>query len=88
MHIVIILPVALCGRETWSISLLRKEHRLRAFGDCELTQILGSKTENGNCVLWSFMICASHQMLFRRDGNGMWHIQGEKKLIHGFGGET
>ena len=32
----------------------------------------------------SFMICASHQMLFRRDGSGMWHIQGEKKLIHGF----
>jgi hypothetical protein len=62
MHIVIILPVDLCGRETWSL-ILREEHRLRAFGDCELTEILGSERENVNCVLWSFMICASCQIL-------------------------
>ena len=41
MHIVIILPVALCGLETWYLTL-REEHRLRAFGDYELTEILGS----------------------------------------------
>jgi len=70
MHIVIILPVALCGLETWSFTL-REEDRLRAFGDYELTEILGSWRENGNCVLWSFMICASCQILlecFNQEG--------------------
>jgi hypothetical protein len=62
MHIVIILPVALCGRETCSLTL-REEHRLRAFGGCELAEMFGTKRENGNCVLWNFMICASCQVL-------------------------
>lgn len=65
MHIVIILPVALCMHETWSLAV-KEEHRLRAFGDCELMELFGSKRENGNCVLWSFMICASCQILFER----------------------
>lgn len=62
MHIVIILPVALCWSETWSLTLT-EEHRLRPFCDCELTEILGSKRQNGNGVLWSFMNRASCQIL-------------------------
>jgi hypothetical protein len=58
MHRIIFLHVAFCGCETWSLTL-REEYRLRAFGDNELTEILASKRENGNCVVWRFMICAS-----------------------------
>jgi hypothetical protein len=38
----IILPVVLYGCETWSLTL-RKERRLRMFGNRVLTRIFGSK---------------------------------------------
>jgi hypothetical protein len=38
----IILPVVLCGRETWSLTL-REEHRLRVFENRVLRRIFGSK---------------------------------------------
>ena len=63
----IILPVTLCGCETWSVTL-REEHRLRLFEDRVLRGKFGLK---GNEVtwewrrlhMWSFMICACHQIL-------------------------
>jgi hypothetical protein len=38
----IILPVALCGSETWTLTL-REEHRLRVFENGVLREIFGSK---------------------------------------------
>jgi hypothetical protein len=38
----IILPMVLCGCETWSLKL-REEHRLRAFEDRVLRRIFGWK---------------------------------------------
>jgi hypothetical protein len=43
----IILPVALCGCETWSLTL-RKEHRLRVFENRVLRRIFGPKEELHN----------------------------------------
>jgi hypothetical protein len=42
----IILPVFLCGCETWSLSL-RKEHRLRVFENRVLRRLLGPKMNEG-----------------------------------------
>jgi hypothetical protein len=38
----IIMPVVLCGSETWSVTL-REEHRLRMFGNGVLRGIFGPK---------------------------------------------
>jgi hypothetical protein len=40
----IILPVVLCGCETWSLTL-REEHRLRVFKNSVLRRIFGPKRE-------------------------------------------
>jgi hypothetical protein len=40
----IILPVVLCGRETWSLTL-RDEHRLRVFENRVLRRIFGLKRD-------------------------------------------
>jgi hypothetical protein len=40
----IILPVILCGCETWSL-ILREEHRLRVFGNKVLRRVIGPKRE-------------------------------------------
>jgi hypothetical protein len=40
----IILPLVLCGRETWSLTL-RKEHRLRVFENRVLRRIFGPKRD-------------------------------------------
>jgi hypothetical protein len=40
----IILPVVLCGCETWSFTL-RKKHRLRVFKNRMLRKIFGSKKD-------------------------------------------
>jgi hypothetical protein len=40
----IILPVVLCGCETWSLTL-REEHRLRAFENRVLRKIFGLKSD-------------------------------------------
>ena len=37
-----ILPVVLCGRESWSVTL-REEHRLRVFENRILRRIFGPK---------------------------------------------
>jgi hypothetical protein len=39
-----ILPVVLCGCETWSV-ILRKKHRLRVFENMVLRAIFGSKRD-------------------------------------------
>jgi hypothetical protein len=62
----IILPVALYGCETWSLTL-REEHRLRVFENRVLRRIFGPKREevreNGdNCIMRSFMICTLRQV--------------------------
>jgi hypothetical protein len=44
MYKLIILPVVLCGCETWSLTL-RKEHRLRVLEDRVLMRIFGPKRE-------------------------------------------
>jgi hypothetical protein len=46
----IILPVVLCGCETWSLSL-REEHRLRVFVNRVLRRIFGTKRDEvmGEC---------------------------------------
>jgi len=44
IHRTTILPVALYGRETLSLTL-REEHRLRVFGNKLLREILGSKRD-------------------------------------------
>jgi hypothetical protein len=40
----IILPVVLCGCETWSVTL-REEHRLRVFENRLLRRIFGPKRD-------------------------------------------
>jgi hypothetical protein len=41
---IIILPVVLCGCETWSVTL-REEHRLRVFENRVLRRIFGPKRD-------------------------------------------
>jgi len=43
-YITLILPVVLCGCETWSLTL-REEHRLRVFGNRMLRRIFGPKRD-------------------------------------------
>jgi hypothetical protein len=57
IHKTIILPVALYGCETWSLTL-RKEHRLRVFENRVLRRIFGPKTNEvtgENCITKSFL---------------------------------
>jgi hypothetical protein len=44
IHKTIILPLVLCGCETWSLAL-REEHRLRVFEDRVLRRIFGPKRD-------------------------------------------
>jgi hypothetical protein len=44
IHKTLILPVALYGFETWSLTL-REEHRLRVFGNRVLKRIFGPKRD-------------------------------------------
>jgi hypothetical protein len=64
----IILPFALYGCDTWSLSL-REEHRLRMFDNRALRNVFGPKRdEQGNegyCTVRGLMICAPHNILFR-----------------------
>jgi hypothetical protein len=60
----IILPVVLCGCETWSL-ILREEHRLRVFEN-RLLRIFGPKgdevTGGENCITRSFVNCTLRQV--------------------------
>jgi hypothetical protein len=47
----IILPVVLCGCETWSLTL-KEEHRLRVFENSVLRRIFGLKRDEG--LGWDF----------------------------------
>jgi hypothetical protein len=40
----VILPIVLCGYETWSLTL-REEYRLRVFGNRVLRRVFGSKRD-------------------------------------------
>jgi hypothetical protein len=44
IHKIIILPVVLCGSETWSLAL-REQHRLRVFENRVLRRIFGPKRD-------------------------------------------
>jgi hypothetical protein len=60
---IIILPVVLCGCETWSLTF-RQEQRLRVFENRALRRILGPKELEGgeNYIMRSFMICTLRQI--------------------------
>jgi hypothetical protein len=61
----VILPVVLCGCETWSLTL-REEHRLRVFENRVLRRIFGPerKTYRGeNCIMMNFIACILHRIL-------------------------
>jgi hypothetical protein len=63
----IILPVVLCGCETWSLTL-REEHTLRVFENRVLRRIFGPKRDEvtgefgENCVIRSFITCTLLQV--------------------------
>ena len=64
----IILPVALYGCETWSLTL-REERKLRVFENRVFRRIFGSKKDevrgNGdNYIMRSLMICTPQPVLF------------------------
>jgi hypothetical protein len=68
MYRTIILPVVLCGCETWFVTL-REGCRLRVFENKVLRRIFGPKERRGNgsgedYVTRSFMQCIPHQILF------------------------
>ena len=63
----IILPVVLCGCETWSPTL-REERRLRVFENKVLRRVFGPKTDevtgNGeNYIMKSLVICTPYRIL-------------------------
>ena len=63
----IMLPLVLCGCETWSLTL-REERGLRGFENRVLMRIFGPKrdevTGNGeNYIMRSLVICSSYPIL-------------------------
>jgi len=66
---IIILPVVLCGCESWSLTL-KEEHRLRVFEYWVLRKIFGSKgnevtgERENNYIMRSLMICTVYPILF------------------------
>jgi hypothetical protein len=64
-----ILPFVLYGCETWSV-ILSSEHKLGVFENRLLRKIFGPRREEetargDNYITRSFMICTTHQILFR-----------------------
>jgi hypothetical protein len=64
------LPVVLCGHETWSLTL-REELKLRVFENRVLRKIFGPKRDEyhrsgENYITRSSMICTPHRVLFGR----------------------
>jgi hypothetical protein len=57
----IILPVVLCGCETWSLTL-REEHKLRVFENRVLKIIFGMMRDGENCIMRCCMICTLCQV--------------------------
>jgi hypothetical protein len=62
----VILPVALCECESWSLTL-REEHRVRVFESRLLRRILGPKRDKvrevgENCVIRCFITCTLRQV--------------------------
>jgi hypothetical protein len=61
-----ILPFALYGCDTWSLSL-REEHWLRMFYNRVQRNVFGpkrdEKEDEGYCTVRGFMICTPHQIL-------------------------
>jgi hypothetical protein len=62
----VILPVALHGCDTWSLTL-GKEHRLRVFENRVLRRIFGPKSEEKdhgrNCIMMNFITCILQRIL-------------------------
>ena len=93
-----VLLVVLFGFETWSLSHWGRNtgwgySRMGCWGSC--LGLRGRKwQETGeNCVMRSFMICTTHQILFgwcnreEWDGLDMWNVW-DRRCIQGFGGKT
>jgi hypothetical protein len=60
---ILILPVVLCGCETWSL-ILREEHRLRTECSGRYLDLKGRKTDHGeNCIMMNFTACILHRIL-------------------------
>jgi hypothetical protein len=65
IHETIILPVGLCGCETWSLTL-REGHRLRLSENRVLRRIFGPKDEEvigEDYIMRSFITCMLQQIL-------------------------
>ena len=91
----IILPVVLCGCETWSLTL-REEHRLRVFENRVLRRIFGPKRD-GVTEEWRKLHNEELNDLYsspntvrvikwRRMGHGTYG--GRERCAQDFGGET
>ena len=65
----VILPVVLCGCETWSL-VLREERRLRVFENMVLRRIFGFKRddviENGESYIMRSLMIYAHPIFFGR----------------------
>jgi hypothetical protein len=67
LYTIIILPVVLYGRETWSLRLW-EENRQRVFVNRVLRRVFGPKRAEiiesyKNCIMSSFIICTPRQIL-------------------------
>jgi hypothetical protein len=63
----VILPVVLCGCETWSLTV-REEHRLRVFENGVLRKIFGPEREEDHeekCIMMSFITYILHRILLK-----------------------
>ena len=94
----LILPVVLYGCETWSL-ILREERRLRVFENRVLRKVFGPKGDEvtgerrklHNEEL-SDLYCSLNIVRVIKSRRMRWvgHVarMGEKRHVHGFGGET
>jgi hypothetical protein len=60
---VIILPVVLCGRENWLLTLREEERRLRVFENRELRRIFGPRRD-GVTGEWMNLHCEEQNDLY------------------------
>jgi hypothetical protein len=70
----IILPVVLCGWETWSLTSV-EEHRLRMSENRVLRRMFGPKGDEvtgewRKLHIGSFIICTHHRILLGRSNEG------------------
>jgi hypothetical protein len=97
-HKTVILPVVLCGCETWSVTL-REEHRLRAFENRVLRGIFGSKRDevtgrqrklhNGELHIFTHHQILLGDQIKKNEVGGACGTHGRgQKSVQGFGGKA